>query len=47
MRFSVGPSSGKKRGCTWLRNHPAKIAELCEVGKVAYLNCKKTCGSYD
>ena len=43
VRFFVGRSSDKNKGCRWLRNQgdPAKITELCEVGKAAYFNCKE------
>jgi len=50
IKFDVNHSSKKKtklKGCKWLRNHSAKIAECCEVGKGAYLNCKETCESCD
>ena len=47
IKFDVNHSSGKDKGCKWLRNHLSKIAECCEVGKGAYLNCKKTCESCD
>merc|ERR1712238_346966 len=43
IKFDVNHSSKKFKGCKWLRNHPANIAEFCEVGKGAYLNCKETC----
>merc|ERR1712238_305776 len=33
------------KGCKWLRFHAEQHAELCKVGKGAYLNCKKTCDS--
>jgi len=47
VRFSVGHSSGKDKGCVWLRNHPAEIAKCCAVGNGGYLNCKETCDSCD
>ena len=47
IKFDVNYSSTKFKGCKWLRNHSAKIAECCEVGKGAYLNCKETCESCD
>merc|ERR1712238_272913 len=47
IKFDVNHSSKKDKGCKWLRNHLSKIAECCEVGKGAYLNCKKTCESCD
>merc|ERR1712238_456941 len=57
VMFPVGHSSGKdtsinnntmgnnNKGCKWLRFHAEQHAELCKVGKGAYLNCKKTCDS--
>ena len=47
IKFDVNHSSTKLKGCKWLRNHPSNIAECCEVGKGAYLNCKETCESCD
>ena len=46
IRFDVNHSSKKHKGCIWLRNHPAEIAEKC-VDSDAYLNCKNTCDSCD
>jgi len=47
IKFDVNHSSGKDKGCEWLRNHPTKITKHCKVGKGAYLNCKETCESCD
>merc|ERR1711957_638094 len=45
IRFDVNHSSGKPKGCKWLRNHPDEIPEKCVEGTGAYLNCKNTCDS--
>ena len=43
-RFDVNHSSGKHKGCIWLRNHPDEIPEKC-VDSAAKLICKNTCDS--
>merc|ERR1712238_274832 len=40
-------NNNNNKGCKWLRFHAEQHAELCKVGKGAYLNCKKTCDSCD
>ena len=41
-RFDVNHSSGKHKGCIWLRNNLDEQAKLC-VFSDAKLICKKTC----
>jgi len=41
-KFDVNHSSGKPKGCNWLRNHPDEIPEKC-VDSHAKKICKKTC----